>query len=70
MWYGEMNKYDFSKNAYKSECGHFSQVVWNGSNKLGMGLSVVVGSSTFCVGDYWPRGNSGDYVNNVFPLKS
>jgi hypothetical protein len=47
--------------------GHFTQVVWNASNKLGMGLSVSP-KGTYCVGQYQPAGNYyGQFPQNVKP---
>jgi len=47
--------------------GHFTQVVWNASNKLGMGLSVSP-KGTYCVGQYQPAGNyAGQFPQNVKP---
>ena len=48
--------------------GHFTQVVWNSSNKLGMGLAYGYGR-LYCVGQYSPPGNYDDeYETNVLPL--
>ena len=50
------------------DTGHFTQVVWNSSNKLGMGLAFGSGR-IYCVGQYSPAGNyEGEYEANVFPL--
>ena len=48
--------------------GHFTQVVWNSSTKLGMGLALGSGK-LYCVGQYSEPGNyDGEYQANVFPL--
>jgi hypothetical protein len=48
--------------------GHFTQVVWNSSTKLGMGLALSSGK-LYCVGQYSPAGNyEGQYKQNVLKL--
>lgn len=45
--------------------GHFTQVVWNASNQLGMGLAQGP-KGTYCVGQYQPAGNyAGQFPANV-----
>ena len=68
-WYSEISDYDFINH---SSCpmlvGHFTQVVWNGSTKLGMGLALGSGR-LYCVGQYYKAGNwGGEYEKNVFPV--
>ena len=56
------------------QTGHFTQVVWKGSVKLGIGKATGKafhdGRNWFCtwaVGRYSPAGNvEGSYTNNVF----
>ena len=38
MWYEEIADYDFNNPGWKSGTGHFTQVVWKGSEKLGCGV--------------------------------
>ena len=49
--------------------GHFTQVVWNGSTKLGVGYAHGTSRGmkcTWAVGRYAPPGNyGGQYVKNV-----
>jgi len=52
-WYKEVDNYDFGTYATKGGMiGHFTQVVWKGSTKLGMGVA-----GTIMVGRYSPAGN-------------
>lgn len=45
--------------------GHFTQVVWEGSTELGVGLATD-GYITFVVGQYLPAGNmQGQFEQNV-----
>ena len=58
-------------------CGHFTQLVWKNSKKLGLGLAQVVKggwASNYVVARYDPRGNFHmvgqkvkDYQANVAP---
>ena len=77
--YAEEKDYDYDTGAVKTESkgkaiGHFTQVVWKASIKLGIGKATgkVVddkGISWFCtwvVGRYSPPGNyRGQYQENV-----
>ena len=71
MWYSEVEKYDFKKATFRSGTGHFTQVVWKGSNELGMARAKSPdGRSTYVVARYKPAGNMlGDFDKNVFPAK-
>lgn len=66
-WYDESNDYDYATgkghpagNGYKTT-GHFTQVVWKDTKKVGMGIAyeTVDGyTTTFIVAEYFPPGNS------------
>ena len=61
--------YDFKNPGWSSSVGHFTQVVWNDSTKLGMGLALGSGR-LYCVGQYYESGNyEGLFAENVFPPK-
>ena len=52
--------------------GHFTQVVWKGSEELGVGLATD-GKTTFVVGQYLPAGNisnPGYFEKNVLAAGS
>lgn len=38
-WYDEIKSYNFEKAQFSPETGHFTQVVWKGSQKLGVGFA-------------------------------
>ena len=63
--YDEVCMYNFNNPGYASGTGHFTQLVWKGSDKLGMGHATS-GQCTYVVGRYKPAGNmKGDFENNV-----
>ncbi|CAF0904065.1 unnamed protein product [Adineta steineri] len=69
-WYNEIKNYNWSKPGYKGGIGHFTQVIWKGSTKLGIGKGVTRNNSTmYVVGNYFPAGNYiGAFEKNVLPL--
>lgn len=75
MWYDEISQYNFAKGLYSDATGHFTQMVWKGSKKLGcaiqecsasqMGLGSS-GSAKYVVCNYDPPGNViGQFLQNV-----
>ena len=67
MWYGEIKDYDFQHPGFKSNTGHFTQVVWAGSTHLGVGKASKDGHC-FVVANYLPPGNIMDHFEeNVKP---
>lgn len=66
MWYNEISKYNFDKNDYQPQTGHFTQMVWKGSEKMGCAIAKK-GTKVFIVANYFPPGNfMGKYADNVF----
>ena len=68
LWYEEIADYDFNNPGWKSGIGHFTQVVWKGSEKLGCGVGC--GSNNYCyvTCNYYPAGNYlNSFASNVFP---
>ena len=67
-WYSEIDDYDFNKPE-KSEninCGHFTQVIWNGSKEVGFGGAMSKKGVWYGVANYYPAGNIlGDFGRNV-----
>lgn len=67
-WYEEVKDYDFNNPGYKSGIGHFTQVVWKGSEQLGCGISCNSNNYCFVTCNYHPAGNVlGQFGSNVFP---
>lgn len=66
-WYDEVNKYDFETGSYKRGAGHFTQLVWKNTRRIGIGY-VKVGNTAIVVCNYYPAGNvDGEFLKNVSP---
>ncbi|CAF0948842.1 unnamed protein product [Rotaria sp. Silwood1] len=66
-WYDEISMYSFNRPGFSSQTGHFTQVVWKGSTKLGVGIGFGNGGRTaVVVANYNPPGNyMGQFQQNV-----
>ncbi|XP_065662504.1 uncharacterized protein LOC100200105 isoform X2 [Hydra vulgaris] len=68
-WYSEIKSYSYSKPTFSSSTGHFTQLVWKSSTKVGFGISFK-GSSVIVVAQYSPAGNVlSQFKQNVMPKK-
>jgi pathogenesis-related protein 1 len=67
MWYRERERYDFDSGGFSMETGHFTQLVWTGTARIGCGVSACDGLDVW-VCNYDPPGNyEGEYQANVRP---
>lgn len=67
MWYREQARYDFGSGGFSMETGHFTQLVWVGTERIGCGVSQCNGLDVW-VCNYDPPGNyEGEYASNVLP---
>jgi glioma pathogenesis-related protein 2 len=67
-WYDEVKNYNFSTPGFSAQTGHFTQVVWKNSGKLGCGKATSKDSKVFVVCNYEPPGNyQGQFAQNVLP---
>ncbi|VDL59878.1 unnamed protein product [Hymenolepis diminuta] len=68
MWYSEISSYDFDKGD-QVECGHFTQCVWENTERAGFGYAKTrEGDVAIVVAQYRPPGNySGDFPRRVPP---
>ncbi|KAI7727963.1 hypothetical protein M8C21_002808 [Ambrosia artemisiifolia] len=58
LWIDERLDYDHSKNECTAMCGHYTQVVWNTTERVGCGKSKCDnGWANFVVCNYDPPGN-------------
>ena len=71
-WYDEIKDYDFRKGDTKNgrPIGHFTQLVWKGSTKVGMGVARNSENHVYVVANYYFGGNIvGSFKTNVLPAK-
>ncbi|KAG0076434.1 hypothetical protein BGZ90_008710, partial [Linnemannia elongata] len=68
-WYNEVSKYNYGSGGFSSATGHFTQVVWKGSKRVGCAKRFCPGSNwTIYICNYDPPGNvQGQYQENVSP---
>lgn len=71
-WYSEINVYDYSNPGYSDKTGHFTQVIWKSSTKLGCAISRYEKDNkkyVIVVARYYSPGNfPGRFSTNVLPL--
>ncbi|KAI7858521.1 CAP domain-containing protein [Circinella umbellata] len=68
-WYDENTEYDYSKPGFTHGIGHFTQLVWVGTTKLGCAVADCNGNPLYTC-SYDPPGNvvNGDaFKTNVLP---
>ncbi|KAL9933846.1 hypothetical protein V8E36_007504 [Tilletia maclaganii] len=51
MWYDEIKQYNFTKSEFSEATGHFTQLVWKGTTKIGCS---IVECTPEQLGFYWP----------------
>ena len=69
-WYDEVGIYNFNNPGYISGAGHFTQLVWKGSNQIGCGAACNSNNKCYLTCNYYPPGNYlNQFASNVFPLK-
>jgi uncharacterized protein YkwD len=67
MWYEEVRDYKFPNGGFSMSTGHFTQLVWRATTKLGCAMSQCNGNDIW-VCEYDPAGNvQGEYRDNVKP---
>ena len=70
LWYAESADYQFIAPGFAATTGHFTQVVWRASNKLGCGRAHCT-FGVYYVCRYTPPGNVlGQFEKNVLPTSS
>lgn len=68
-WYDEIKKYNYQDPVFSESTGHFTQMVWKSSTKVGCASKQCGGSvGEYVVCEYNPAGNFiGDFAQNVLP---
>lgn len=67
--YDEIKDYDFKNPGFSQVTGHFTQVIWKSSTKLGAAFARS-GNQIIVVAHYAPAGNViGQFRENVRPVK-
>jgi pathogenesis-related protein 1 len=58
-WYGEIKQYKYGPVTYQnfSATGHYTQMVWNTSTKVGIGQATCPGGGIVIAAEYDPHGN-------------
>ena len=71
MWYEEIKDYNFGNPGFSSGTGHFTQVIWVGSQEVGVAKASNANGTQFVVARYYPAGNVlGRFPENVQPKGS
>jgi uncharacterized protein YkwD len=69
-WYNEIQNYHFDKPGFYMGTGHFTQLVWQSSKELGMGIARAADGTWYVVANYSPPGNvPGQFPMNVLKPK-
>jgi uncharacterized protein YkwD len=66
-WYGEVAKYDFKRPGFSMNTGHFTQVVWVGTKRLGCGTATCKGNRIWVCNYDLPGNVEGQFKENVLP---
>jgi len=67
LWYEERKLHDFGSGGFSLKAGHFTQLVWLGSQRIGCG-STRCGGVRIWVCNYDPPGNMAkQFRQNVLP---
>lgn len=71
MWYDEISLYDWRNPSFNSEIGHFTQLVWKDTTKIGCARGFSKrGKGVYLVCNYDPPGNVfGEFRSQVSPQR-
>ena len=68
IWNNEEKNYDFSNPIFKSDCSHFTQIIWKGTASVGFGISTSASGKRYFVAFYFPAGNIFDKFKENIPI--
>ncbi|KAI3833624.1 hypothetical protein MKX03_010668 [Papaver bracteatum] len=57
LWVSEKSNYNYQSNSCQGVCGHYTQVVWRNSLRLGCASRTCNNGGTFVICSYDPPGN-------------
>ncbi|CAG9576157.1 unnamed protein product [Danaus chrysippus] len=67
-WYSEIQNHSFGKEPDNLGSGHFSQIVWEDTKELGVGVAKTKEGQIYVVAYYYPPGNvMGSFATKVRP---
>ena len=71
-WYNEINNYKFGSNKYQSGTGHFTQMIWKETRRIGFGyLRSQNNNNIYFLALYYPPGNKlFEFKKNVINNKT
>jgi pathogenesis-related protein 1 len=70
LWNEEEQQWVCNKlPSYQTGCGHYTQVVWSGTKKVGCGRQYNCQGMTILVCDYFPPGNFNPSTTHAFPVQ-
>ena len=64
-WVNERRQYDFRHGGFSMETGHFTQVVWKGTTRLGCAMRTCRGMDLWVCNYDSPGNVQGGYAQNV-----
>jgi hypothetical protein len=66
-WYNEVQYYNYDQGGFSMKTGHFTQVVWKNTAKIGAGIAYNgARTKAYVVAQYTPPGNYlGQFKENV-----
>jgi uncharacterized protein YkwD len=68
LWYREVDKYRFRRGGFSMATGHFTQLVWRSTRRVGCALSACENGLEVLVCNYDPPGNVETlFADNVLP---
>ena len=71
LWYSEVKNYDWNNPVFSQNTGHFTQVVWKGSTRVGYAMAKRPSGGYVISAHYVVPGNlTGAFRDNVLPRVS
>ena len=68
IWNNEEKNYDLSNPIFKSDCSHFTQLIWKDTALVGFGISTSASGKRYFVAFYFPAGNIFDKFKENIPI--